>query len=152
MAVAQIERLSLPAGRFRVSGLGFRPAATCRKVRGFWPWLLSVINAAPTPESPNAHKASLRHGQRHPLGAWLCRPVPCRALEVHHGPATWLLTGRSMSLFIKIGWAFFWLALRTLTFLGFYMNYNKEAKSLNFRRGSEVSQVQSIANAQTAQS
>ena len=36
--------------------------------------------------------------------------------------------------------AFFWLALRTLTFLGFYMNYNKEAKSLTFWRGSEVSQ------------
>ena len=36
---------------------------------------------------------------------------------------------------------FFWLALRTLTFWGFYMNYNKEAKSLTFRRGSEVSQV-----------
>ena len=36
--------------------------------------------------------------------------------------------------------AFFWLALRTLTFWGFYMNYNKEAKSLTFRRGSEVSQ------------
>ena len=30
--------------------------------------------------------------------------------------------------------------LRALTFLGFYMNYNKEAKSLTFRRGSEVSQ------------
>ena len=38
-------------------------------------------------------------------------------------------------------WAFFWLALRTLTFGGFYMNYNMEAKSLTFRRGSEVSQV-----------
>ena len=36
---------------------------------------------------------------------------------------------------------FFWLALRTLTFLGFYMNCNKEAKSLIFWRGSEVSQV-----------
>ena len=36
---------------------------------------------------------------------------------------------------------FFWLALRTLTFWGFYMNYNKEAKSLTLRRGSEVSQV-----------
>ena len=35
---------------------------------------------------------------------------------------------------------FFWLALRT-NFLGVYMNYNKEAKSLTFRRGSEVSQV-----------
>ena len=29
---------------------------------------------------------------------------------------------------------------RTLTFLGFYMNYNKWAKSLTFRRGSEVGQ------------
>ena len=28
-----------------------------------------------------------------------------------------------------------------LNFLGFYMNYNKKAKSLTFRRGSEVSQV-----------
>ena len=37
-------------------------------------------------------------------------------------------------------WAFFWLALRTLTFGGFYMNCSKEAKSLTFRRGSEVSQ------------
>ena len=37
--------------------------------------------------------------------------------------------------------AFFWLALRT-NVLGFYMNYNEEAKSLTFRRGSEVSQVQ----------
>ena len=53
--------------------------------------------------------------------------------------------------------AFFWLALRTLTFWGFYMNYNKGAKSLTFwgfcmntnkgaksltvRRGSEVSQA-----------
>ena len=36
--------------------------------------------------------------------------------------------------------AFFWLALRTLTFLGFYINYNKAAESLTFRRGSEVSQ------------
>ena len=37
--------------------------------------------------------------------------------------------------------AFFWLALRSLTLIsGFYMNYNKEAKSLSFRRGSEVSQ------------
>ena len=34
------------------------------------------------------------------------------------------------------------LALSTLTlFLGFYMNHNKEAKSLSFRKGSEVSQV-----------
>ena len=37
--------------------------------------------------------------------------------------------------------AFFWLALRTLTFLGFFLNWNKEAKSLTFRRGSEVSQA-----------
>ena len=36
--------------------------------------------------------------------------------------------------------AFFWLARRTFNFFGFYMNYNKEAKSLTFRRGSEVSQ------------
>ena len=36
--------------------------------------------------------------------------------------------------------AFFWLALKT-TFLGFYMSQNKEAKSLTFRRGAEVSQV-----------
>ena len=36
--------------------------------------------------------------------------------------------------------AFFWLDLRTLTFLGFYISYNKEANSLTFRRGSEVSQ------------
>ena len=35
---------------------------------------------------------------------------------------------------------FLGLALRTLTFLGFCMNYTKEAKSLTFRRGSEVSQ------------
>ena len=42
--------------------------------------------------------------------------------------------------------AFFWLALRALTFgvfRVFYMNYNKEAKSLSFRRGSEVSQGRS---------
>ena len=39
--------------------------------------------------------------------------------------------------------AFFLLALRTFTLnLGFYIiNYNKEAKSLTFRRGSAVSQV-----------
>ena len=37
--------------------------------------------------------------------------------------------------------AFFRLALRTLTFLGFYINYNRKAKSFTFRRGSEVSQV-----------
>ena len=36
--------------------------------------------------------------------------------------------------------AFFWLALRTLTFWVFYMNYDKEAKSLTFRRVSEVRQ------------
>ena len=35
---------------------------------------------------------------------------------------------------------FFWLALRTLTFGGSHMNYNKVAKSLTFGRGSEVSQ------------
>ena len=37
--------------------------------------------------------------------------------------------------------AFFWLAFRTLTFVGFYMNYNKATKSLTFCRASEVSQV-----------
>ena len=37
--------------------------------------------------------------------------------------------------------AFFWLALRDFNFLGFYMNHNKGAKSLTFRRGSEVSQA-----------
>ena len=31
--------------------------------------------------------------------------------------------------------------LLDFNFLGFYMNYNKEAKSLTFRRGSEVSQA-----------
>ena len=36
--------------------------------------------------------------------------------------------------------AFFWLALRTLTFWVSIINYNKEAKSLTVRRGSEVSQ------------
>ena len=36
--------------------------------------------------------------------------------------------------------AFFWLDLRTLTFWGFYMNHNKDAKSLTFGRGSEVGQ------------
>ena len=36
--------------------------------------------------------------------------------------------------------AFFWLALRPY-FLGFYMKHSKEAKSLTFRRGSEVSQA-----------
>ena len=44
--------------------------------------------------------------------------------------------------------AYWWSLLGVLVadsldfnFLGFYMNYNKEAKSLTFRRGSEVSQV-----------
>ena len=37
--------------------------------------------------------------------------------------------------------ASFWLALRTLIFFGFYMNHNKEVKSLTFWKGSEVSQV-----------
>ena len=36
--------------------------------------------------------------------------------------------------------AFIWLALRT-NLLGLYMNYDKEAKSLTFGRGSEGSQV-----------
>ena len=39
--------------------------------------------------------------------------------------------------------AFFWLALRTLIF-GASINYAKEAKSLTFRRGSEVSKVMLI--------
>ena len=33
------------------------------------------------------------------------------------------------------------MALRTLTFWGFYMNHSKDAKSLAFWRGSEDSQV-----------
>ena len=50
-------------------------------------------------------------------------------------------SGNQGSKFWQDYLAFFWLALRTLTFSFFYMNYIKEAKSLTFRRGSEVSQV-----------
>ena len=49
----------------------------------------------------------------------------------------------TLAVSFKPTWAFFWWALRTLNFLGFYTYYNKEAKSLSLRRGSEVSQATS---------
>ena len=51
------------------------------------------------------------------------------------------LRGGSKRRFFRFGLAFFWLALWTLTFWVSLCLYNKEAKSLTFRRGSEVSQV-----------
>ena len=61
---------------------------------------------------------------------------------IHKGSFKGIYKGSFEGIHNRLNWdlAFFWLALRTLIFLGFYMNHNMEAKSLTFWRGSEVSQ------------
>ena len=68
------------------------------------------------------------------LGAWGCaRPSLSKAFKKTQreaGPEA--LNPIDLENPYPFNLAFVWLALRTLTFWGFYMNCNKEAKSLTF--------------------
>ena len=89
----------------------------------------------------NCNRRTDQANVAHPLYRSLV-PFPINSILILCGLGFPIFLGLPASAVISriYHWAFFWLALRTLTFGFLYELYNKEAKCLTFRRGSEVSQ------------